>query len=90
MTDSIIAEESVSGKLYRYHPDNDSVDFTASWFVSHDGEIKSFICSKPTLRFAKDFGAWARNYKGPLKMKTAVIGVSKISKRFGFVELEKL
>lgn len=85
----ICEEKDIQGTLYRYHPDEDSPMFTASWLVTLDGEIKAFMCIKPDRDFALAFGSWVNGYPGKLKLTTATKSVKRVMKQFGFVEMNR-
>lgn len=87
---SVIVNERVCGVLHRYHPDENSPEFTAVWLVADgSGEIKGLVCSHFTKSFVMDFGAWARAYLGKLVARVAEDRLATMLRRFGFIELKK-
>ena len=85
----MIVEEKITGTLCRFHPDEAEPEYTATWILTDDGEIKAFTMVKISRKFGPEFAAWVQAQKRPLKVITAIRSIHNILKRFDFIELVK-
>lgn len=87
----IVEETGISGTLYRYHPDAESVNYTAQWLVCGN-EIKGFMTTRMSLsegrKFKVEFHRWLDSYDGKLKAFTGVRSIERALKNFDFVEVK--